>query len=79
MDYFAFDIDICGAFPMGRWPVGILGISEASNAWRLRSSEALDGDHDPFASVDVYFYDLPYWGLDYPPLTAYHSWICGKM
>lgn len=26
-----------------------------------------------------YFYDLPYWGLDYPPLTAYHSWICGKM
>ena len=26
-----------------------------------------------------YFYDLPYWGLDYPPLTAYHSWICGKI
>ncbi|KAK3581862.1 hypothetical protein CHS0354_032768 [Potamilus streckersoni] len=21
--------------------------------------------------------DLMYWGLDYPPLTAYHSWICG--
>jgi len=21
--------------------------------------------------------DLLYWGLDYPPLTAYHSWICG--
>ncbi|GAU96683.1 hypothetical protein RvY_08094 [Ramazzottius varieornatus] len=21
--------------------------------------------------------DLSYWGLDYPPLTAYHSWICG--
>ncbi|XP_069126311.1 dolichyl pyrophosphate Man9GlcNAc2 alpha-1,3-glucosyltransferase-like [Argopecten irradians] len=21
--------------------------------------------------------DLQYWGLDYPPLTAYHSWICG--
>lgn len=20
-----------------------------------------------------------YWGLDYPPLTAYHSWICGFM
>lgn len=20
--------------------------------------------------------DLNYWGLDYPPLTAYHSWIC---
>ncbi|XP_063417811.1 dolichyl pyrophosphate Man9GlcNAc2 alpha-1,3-glucosyltransferase-like [Mytilus trossulus] len=21
--------------------------------------------------------NLMYWGLDYPPLTAYHSWICG--
>ena len=19
------------------------------------------------------------WGLDYPPLTAYHSWLCGKI
>lgn len=26
-----------------------------------------------------YRYDLQYWGLDYPPLTAYASWICGKM
>ena len=26
-----------------------------------------------------YFYDLEYWGLDYPPLTAYHSWILGKV
>ncbi|KAI8049687.1 glycosyl transferase [Syncephalis plumigaleata] len=24
-----------------------------------------------------YFYDLQYWGLDYPPLTAYISWLCG--
>ncbi|KAF8746647.1 ALG6 ALG8 glucosyltransferase family, partial [Rhizoctonia solani] len=24
-----------------------------------------------------YRYDLQYWGLDYPPLTAYVSWICG--
>jgi alpha-1,3-glucosyltransferase len=24
-----------------------------------------------------YWYDLPYWGLDYPPLTAYLSWVCG--
>ncbi|XP_059616730.1 dolichyl pyrophosphate Man9GlcNAc2 alpha-1,3-glucosyltransferase [Phlebotomus argentipes] len=23
--------------------------------------------------------DLLYWGLDYPPLTAYHSWACGKV
>ena len=24
-----------------------------------------------------YYYDLQYWGLDYPPLTAYVSWVCG--
>ncbi|KAG5648420.1 hypothetical protein DXG03_004994 [Asterophora parasitica] len=24
-----------------------------------------------------YSYDLGYWGLDYPPLTAYVSWVCG--
>lgn len=23
--------------------------------------------------------DLLYWGLDYPPLTAYHSWLMGHM
>ncbi|XP_065184209.1 dolichyl pyrophosphate Man9GlcNAc2 alpha-1,3-glucosyltransferase-like [Sycon ciliatum] len=23
--------------------------------------------------------DLLYWGLDYPPLTAYHSWLCGQV
>lgn len=23
--------------------------------------------------------NLTYWGLDYPPLTAYHSWVNGKM
>lgn len=26
---------------------------------------------------DWYWYDLDYWGLDYPPLTAYVSWLCG--
>ena len=26
-----------------------------------------------------YKYDLQYWGLDYPPLTAYHSWLLGFM
>ena len=23
--------------------------------------------------------DLHYWGLDYPPLTAYHSWVGGAI
>ena len=26
-----------------------------------------------------YKYDLQYWGLDYPPLTAYVSWLCGEV
>ncbi|EKJ73580.1 hypothetical protein FPSE_06198 [Fusarium pseudograminearum CS3096] len=26
-----------------------------------------------------YFHDLQWWGLDYPPLTAYHSWALGKL
>ena len=26
-----------------------------------------------------YYYDLQYWGLDYPPLTAYISYICGAL
>lgn len=26
-----------------------------------------------------YFFDLQYWGLDYPPLTAYHLYFCGKI
>ena len=25
-----------------------------------------------------YFHDLEWWGLDYPPLTAYHSWLLGR-
>jgi alpha-1,3-glucosyltransferase len=26
-----------------------------------------------------YWYDLQYWGLDYPPLTAYVSYLCGAL
>jgi alpha-1,3-glucosyltransferase len=33
--------------------------------------------HLPFKQW--YTYDLQYWGLDYPPLTAYVSWLCGWM
>lgn len=36
-----------------------------------------------FSASEWYFNttrnDLLYWGLDYPPLTAYHSWILGQM
>ncbi|KAK5117726.1 hypothetical protein LTR62_005150 [Meristemomyces frigidus] len=26
-----------------------------------------------------YFHELQWWGLDYPPLTAYHSWVVGQV
>lgn len=26
-----------------------------------------------------YYHDLSYWGLDYPPLTAYHSYLLGRI
>ncbi|EME87674.1 glycosyltransferase family 57 protein, partial [Pseudocercospora fijiensis CIRAD86] len=26
-----------------------------------------------------YFHDREWWRLDYPPLSAYHSWILGTM
>ncbi|KAK5130902.1 hypothetical protein LTR08_001565 [Meristemomyces frigidus] len=26
-----------------------------------------------------YFHNLEWWGLDYPPLTAYHSWALGRI
>ncbi len=65
-----------------RWALGVWGYSgqgippmhgdfEAQRHWMEVTQ------HTPVSMW--YFYDLPYWGLDYPPLTAYHSWICGKM
>jgi alpha-1,3-glucosyltransferase len=65
-----------------RWSVGLWGHSgyqsppmhgdfEAQRHWMELTT------HLPVSQW--YFYDLQYWGLDYPPLTAYHSWLCGKM
>ncbi|MCJ1370167.1 Glucosyltransferase-like protein [Loxospora ochrophaea] len=65
-----------------RWAVGFWGYSglqkppmhgdfEAQRHWMEITI------HRPM--FDWYFYDLEYWGLDYPPLTAYHSWLLGKI
>ncbi|PGH08051.1 alpha-1,3-glucosyltransferase [Blastomyces parvus] len=65
-----------------RWSVSLWGYSgqsippmygdfEAQRHWMEITS------HLPIASW--YFYDLQWWGLDYPPLTAYHSWLLGKI
>ncbi|KAJ5162277.1 hypothetical protein N7492_007669 [Penicillium capsulatum] len=65
-----------------RWSVSLWGYSgfqvppmhgdfEAQRHWMEITS------HLPICKW--YLYDLQYWGLDYPPLTAYHSWLLGKI
>ncbi|RAH44187.1 dolichyl-P-Glc:Man(9)GlcNAc(2)-PP-dolichol alpha-1,3-glucosyltransferase ALG6 [Aspergillus brunneoviolaceus CBS 621.78] len=65
-----------------RWAVSLWGYSgfqvppmhgdfEAQRHWMEITT------HLPMAKW--YLYDLQYWGLDYPPLTAYHSWLLGKL
>ncbi|ORX88995.1 ALG6, ALG8 glycosyltransferase [Basidiobolus meristosporus CBS 931.73] len=63
-----------------RWTVGL-------NPYSGYSTPPLYGDYEAqrhWMEITLhlpisqwYRYDLQYWGLDYPPLTAYVSWICG--
>ncbi|KAL6871991.1 glycosyltransferase family 57 protein [Trichoderma novae-zelandiae] len=65
-----------------RWAAGLWGYSgfqrppmfgdyEAQRHWMEVTT------HLPISQW--YFHDLEWWGLDYPPLTAYHSWLLGKI
>ncbi|GJN66509.1 CAZyme family GT57 [Purpureocillium lilacinum] len=65
-----------------RWAAGLWGYSgfqrppmfgdyEAQRHWMEITT------HLPISQW--YFHDLQWWGLDYPPLTAYHSWVMGKI
>lgn len=56
---------------LGQGTPPLYGDFEAQRHWMELTS------HLPLAQW--YRYDLPYWGLDYPPLTAYHLWVCGKI
>lgn len=53
----------------GQWPLH--GDFEAQRHWMEITA------HLPIR--EWYFFDLQYWGLDYPPLTAYHLWLFGKI
>ena len=53
MDHITSDIDLCRSFPLGCEFMGLFWVSEASDAWRFRSSKALDGDHNTPADVNV--------------------------
>ncbi|KAF2786588.1 glycosyltransferase family 57 protein [Melanomma pulvis-pyrius CBS 109.77] len=65
-----------------RWTTGLWGYSglqsppmhgdfEAQRHWMELTT------HLPVSQW--YFHDLEWWGLDYPPLTAYHSWLLGTI
>lgn len=65
-----------------RWSIGLWGHSGLGKPPLHGDFEAQRHWMEITTSLPVsqwYFYDLQYWGLDYPPLTAYHSWICGRL
>ncbi|EJU03327.1 ALG6 ALG8 glycosyltransferase [Dacryopinax primogenitus] len=69
-----------GSAALVRWMIALGGYSGEGNP-------PMHGDYEAqrhwmeltlhLAPAQWYYYDLPYWGLDYPPITAYVSWICG--
>ncbi|KAH0073750.1 ALG6, ALG8 glycosyltransferase, partial [Aureobasidium melanogenum] len=65
-----------------RWATGFWGYSGLDKAPMHGDFEAQRHwmeltNHLPVSHW--YFHDLQWWGLDYPPLTAYHSWVLGKV
>ena len=65
-----------------RWCVGIWGYSGYQTPPMHGDYEAQRHWMEITTNLPIsqwYFYDLEYWGLDYPPLTAYHSWILGRI
>jgi len=84
---FSFSIFFWGFVSLLRIAIGFHPHSGQENHHGSLDSGAYGGDfeaqrhwmeltiHLPIG--DWYWYDTGYWGLDYPPLTAYISWICG--
>ncbi|KAI1001871.1 hypothetical protein K3495_g6335 [Podosphaera aphanis] len=65
-----------------RWAAGLWSYSGFHRPPRFGDFEAQRHWMEITTHLPVshwYFYDLEWWGLDYPPLTAYHSWLLGKM
>ncbi|KAK3337219.1 ALG6, ALG8 glycosyltransferase family-domain-containing protein [Cercophora scortea] len=65
-----------------RWAAGLWGYSGFQKPPMFGDYEAQRHWMEITTNLPVsqwYFHDLEWWGLDYPPLTAYHSWLCGKI
>ncbi|KAG9244718.1 glycosyltransferase family 57 protein [Calycina marina] len=65
-----------------RWAAGLWGYSGFQNPPMHGDYEAQRHWMELTTQLPIsqwYFHDLEYWGLDYPPLTAYHSWLLGKI
>ncbi|KAF5516300.1 putative dolichyl pyrophosphate Man9GlcNAc2 alpha-1,3-glucosyltransferase [Colletotrichum siamense] len=65
-----------------RWAAGLWGYSGFQKPPMFGDYEAQRHWMEITTQIPVsqwYFHDLQWWGLDYPPLTAYHSWLCGKV
>ncbi|WPH00053.1 glycosyltransferase family 57 protein [Acrodontium crateriforme] len=63
-----------------RWATSLWGYSGLQNPPMHGDFEAQRHWMELTTNLPVthwYFHDLQWWGLDYPPLTAYHSWILG--
>ena len=66
---------------------------QGTSFWRFGSSASLDGDYHSLAHLRLVHISIPpkfryrngthndlmYWGLDYPPLTAFHEYVLGKI
>lgn len=65
-----------------RWAAGLWGYSGFGRPPMFGDYEAQRHWMEITAHLPIsqwYFHDLDWWGLDYPPLTAYHSWVLGKV
>ncbi|KAH8675471.1 glucosyltransferase [Xylariales sp. PMI_506] len=65
-----------------RWAAGLWGYSGFQKPPKFGDFEAQRHWMEITTHLPIsqwYFHDLDWWGLDYPPLTAYHSWLLGKI
>ncbi|POS82906.1 hypothetical protein EPUL_006305, partial [Erysiphe pulchra] len=65
-----------------RWAAGLWGYSGFQKPPQFGDYEAQRHWMEITTQLPIlqwYFHDLEWWGLDYPPLTAYHSWLLGKI